>query len=221
MATAGNEVSFVHDDLTKRQREIMDFITAETKRRGYPPSVREIGKAVGLRSSSTVHGHLTRLEEKGYLRRDPARPRAIEVLKPRSLQRQAPVTAPGRATVEVPLVGQVTAGQPILAVENVEDTFPLPYDLVREDDVFMLRVKGDSMIGAGIHDGDKVIVRKQDYAQNGDIVVVLLEDEATVKRFYHENTHIRLQPEHPNLEPIITRDAKVLGKVIGLFRRIR
>ncbi|HLS89585.1 MAG TPA: transcriptional repressor LexA [Sphingobacteriaceae bacterium] len=220
MAT-GNEVSYVYEDLTKRQREIMDFITEETERRGYPPSVREIGKAVGLRSSSTVHGHLTRLEEKGYLRRDPARPRAIEVLKPRPVRRRSHAPVPSRGTVEVPIVGQVTAGQPILAVENIEDTFPLPYDLVREDNVFMLRVRGDSMIGAGIHDGDMVVVRKQDHAQNGDIVVVLLEDEATVKRFYHENTHIRLQPEHPNLEPIITRDAKVLGKVIGLFRRIR
>lgn len=206
--------------LTPRQKKIMEFIAGEIRRKGYPPSVREIGKAVGLRSSSTVHGHLTRLEEKGYLRRDPARPRAIEVLKPASWPEPDPISHLGRRLVAVPVVGKVTAGEPILAVENIEESYALPYELVQDQPVFMLRVQGDSMIEAGISAGDKVIVRRQQHAQNGDIVVALLEDEATVKRFFQEDDHIRLQPEHPTMTPIITRDAQVLGKVIGLFRRI-
>lgn len=212
------------EDLTPRQHEIMEFITAETQLKGYPPSVREIGAAVGLRSSSTVHGHLTRLERKGYLRRDPARPRALEILRPVPPGGLQKTVASGdsrdRQMTQVPIIGQVTAGTPILAVENYEDSFPLPYDLVRDEPVYMLRVRGDSMVDAGIHDGDKVVVRQQDHAQNGDIVVVMLEDEATVKRFFHEGTHVRLQPENPRLAPIITQEAQILGKVIGLFRRL-
>lgn len=203
--------------LTRRQRQIYDYIKGQIRARGYPPSVREIGEAVGLRSSSTVHGHLNRLEEKGYIRRDPTKPRAIEIVG-ESLYPTPSLD--DRRLVHVPLVGQVTAGTPILAVENIEDHLPFSRDLVGDDDVFMLRVRGDSMIEAGILDGDHVIVRRQDAASNGEIVVALLEDEATVKRFYRENDHVRLQPENRFMEPIITRDVRILGKVIGLFRRL-
>lgn len=199
--------------LTQRQRQILDFIKRQTREKGYPPSVREIGEAVGLSSSSTVHGHLARLEEKGFLRRDPTKPRAIEVLDDddRAVQHHR--------LVSVPLVGRVTAGEPILAVENIEDYIPLPRDLAGGDGTYLLSVRGDSMIGAGIHDGDLVIVRPQASADNGDIVVAMLEDEATVKRFFKEKTGVRLQPENPLLEPIRARQVTVLGKVIGLFRR--
>lgn len=198
--------------LTPRQREILDYIRKEIRERGYPPSVREIGEATGLSSSSTVHGHLARLEEKGFLRRDPDKPRAIEVTGERQLRQQR--------LVSIPLVGRVTAGQPILAIENVEETYALPYDFVRGDSVFMLRVEGESMINAGIFDGDLVMVRSQESADNGDIVVALLGDEATVKRFFHEGDQVRLQPENTNMAPIYSRDVRVLGKVIGLYRRM-
>lgn len=198
--------------LTPRQREILDFIGSQIRERGYPPSVREIGEAIGLSSSSTVHGHLARLEEKGLLRRDPDKPRAIEVTGERQLRRQRLVT--------VPLVGKVTAGEPILAVENIEETYALPYDLVRGDSVFMLRVQGDSMIDAGINDGDLVLVRQQSSARNGDIVVALLGEEATVKRFFHDGDSIRLQPANPAMKPIVTREVEVLGKVVGLYRSL-
>ena len=199
------------EDLTRRQREILHYIKASIRERGYPPSVREICEAVGLRSTSTVHAYLARLEQKGYIRRDPTKPRAIEVLD----------EADARArTVTVPLVGQVTAGQPILAVENIEDVLPLPAELVPEGEVFALRVRGDSMIGAGILDGDYVIVRRQEAAENGDIVVALLDEEATVKRFFRERDCIRLQPENPAMEPIRVREARILGKVVALLRRM-
>jgi repressor LexA len=198
--------------LTPRQREILDYIGKEIRERGYPPSVREIGEAVGLSSSSTVHGHLARLEEKGFLRRDPDKPRAIEVTGERQLRQQR--------LVSVPLIGRVTAGEPILAVENIEETYALPYDWARGDSVFMLRVQGDSMIGAGIMDGDLVLVRQQAAARNGDIVVALMGEEATVKRFFHEGDRVRLQPENPALQPIVTRDVQVLGKVVGLYRSV-
>lgn len=200
-------------DLPPRQQEILEFIARHVRARGYPPSVREIGKAVGLKSSATVHGYLNRLERAGFIRRDPTKPRTIEILG--GGLRPAP-----DGVVAVPVLGRVTAGAPVLAVENVDDTFPLPADLVRGQEVFMLRVRGDSMIGAGIHDGDQVIVRRQNHADDGDIVVALLGDEATVKRFFRENGRVRLQPENPRLEPIITREVNVLGKVIGLFRRL-
>jgi repressor LexA len=174
--------------------------------------VREIGEAIGLSSSSTVHGHLARLEEKGYLRRDPDKPRAIEITGERQLRLQR--------TVIVPLVGRVTAGEPILAVENIEDTYALPHDLVQSESAFMLRVEGDSMIGAGISDGDMVIVRPQETARNGDVVVALLGDEATVKRYFREGDHVRLQPENPAHHPILTRDVSILGIVVGLYRRL-
>jgi repressor LexA len=198
--------------LTNRQKQILDFIKRQTRDRGYPPSVREIGEAVGLNSSSTVHGHLARLEEKGYLRRDPTKPRAIEVLQDddRAVQRHR--------LVSVPLVGRVTAGQPILAVENIEDYVPLPRDMAGGEGIFLLSVRGESMIGAGIHDGDLIIVRPQASADNGDIVVALLDDEAKVKRYYREKKGVRLQPENPAMDPIVTKDVVILGKVIGLFR---
>lgn len=198
------------DGLTNRQRQVLEFIRKEIDDKGYPPSVREIGEAIGLSSSSTVHGHLARLEEKGFLRRDPTKPRAIEVLD----------GIPRKRVVPVPIVGQVTAGQPILAVENIEDHFPLPADFVRDETAFFLRVRGDSMIEAGILDGDFVLVRPQPTAQNGDIVVALLDDEATVKRFFRENGCVRLQPENQLLEPIIVQHVTILGRVIGLVRRL-
>ncbi len=204
-------------ELTERQREVLEFIKERVRRKGYPPSVREIGEAVGLRSSSTVHGHLRRLESKGYIRRDPTKPRAIEIIDDEP-PAEIPITM--KELVSVPIVGSVTAGQPILAVENIEDYVPLPRDFASDGTTFMLRVKGDSMIQVGILDGDYVIVRQQPDATNGDIVVALLEDEATVKRFYREADHIRLQPENPLYEPIITTDVQILGKVIGVLRRI-
>lgn len=201
-------------ELTDRQKEILDFIKREIRTRGYPPSVREIGEAIGLSSSSTVHGHLARLEEKGLIRRDPTKPRAIEV---HDIDRALPYA--GRL-ISVPVVGRVTAGLPILAVENIEETYPLPVEFARDENAFMLIVRGESMIEAGIFDGDLVLVRQQEVAQNGDIVVAMIDDEATVKRFYKEHGHFRLQPENRYMEPIIVPDVRILGKVIGLFRKM-
>jgi len=199
--------------LTGRQKQILEFIKKQSREKGYPPSVREIGVSVGLSSSSTVHGHLARLEEKGYIHRDPSKPRAIEILDDdgRTIQRHR--------LVSVPLIGRVTAGEPILAVQNIEDYIPLPRDLAGGEGTFLLSVRGDSMIGAGIYDGDLVIVRPQPSADNGDIVVALLEEEATVKRYFREKNAVRLQPENPTMEPIVAKNVSVLGKVIGLFRR--
>lgn len=201
----------MYSDLSERQKAILSFIKKEIKTRGYPPAVREIGEAVGLSSSSTVHSHLNHLESKGYIKRDPTKPRAIEVVDFNAYSQSD--------IVNIPVLGRVTAGEPILAFENYEESFPLPLDFVKTDNVFMLTVKGDSMVNAGILDGDLVIVKKDSTARNGEIVVALLEDEATVKRFYREKDHIRLQPENDNYEPIITRDVSILGKVIGLVRR--
>ncbi|WP_316568583.1 transcriptional repressor LexA [Neobacillus sp. YIM B06451] len=202
--------------ISKRQQEILDYIKSEVKRKGYPPSVREIGEAVGLASSSTVHGHLERLEMKGLIRRDPTKPRAIEILEADEAY------IPKVRVVNVPVVGRVTAGQPITAVENVEEYFPLPETMVPSDEqVFMLEIMGESMIEAGILDGDYVIVKQQKTANNGDIVVAMTEeDEATCKRFYKEKDYIRLQPENPTMEPIILREVSILGKVIGVYRSI-
>jgi repressor LexA len=205
--------------LSHRQQAIMDFIRANVKEKGYPPSVREIGEAVGLASSSTVHGHLERLQAKGYLRRDPTKPRAIELLEnePERLHTVVPI----QTAVLAPIIGKVTAGLPITAIENIEDYFPLPKSMVRDEDVFLLTVQGESMIEAGIHDGDYVIVRKQEVARNGDIVVAMTEDdEATVKRFYRERDHIRLQPENASMEPMLYSNVSILGKVIGVFRTL-
>lgn len=201
----------MQNDLNKRQQAILEFIQQSINRKGYPPSVREIGKAVGLSSSSTVHGHLNQLEDKGYIRRDPSKPRAIEVLNGDLLAKKM---------VHIPLVGRITAGNPILAFENIEDTFPLPLDLVGNNDVFMLTVSGESMIEAGILDSDYLIVKKQNIANNGDIIVALIGEEATVKRFYKEKDRIRLQPENKYMSPIYTDEVTILGKVIGLYRNI-
>ncbi|PLR77113.1 repressor LexA [Bacillus sp. V3-13] len=203
--------------LSKRQQDILAFIKEEVKKKGYPPSVREIGEAVGLASSSTVHGHLARLESKGLIRRDPTKPRAIEILE---LDEAANI--PQVNVRNVPIVGKVTAGLPITAVENVEEFFPLPERLAPADDpVFMLEVMGDSMIEAGILDGDYVIVKQQQTANNGDIVVAMTEeDEATVKRFFKEKDFFRLQPENSTMEPIILRNVSILGRVIGVYRHI-
>ncbi|HHT01125.1 MAG TPA: transcriptional repressor LexA [Firmicutes bacterium] len=197
--------------LTKRQKQILAFIQEQIRVKGYPPSVREIGAAVGLTSSSTVHGHLQKLEEKGVLRRDATKPRAMELL----------VETPPPKQYLVPVIGEVTAGQPITAVENIIDYFPIPRDMARYgQDLFILKVRGNSMVEAGILDGDLVIVRQQPTAQNGEIVVALLEDEATVKRFFREDGYVRLQPENPVFAPILTRDVQILGKVVGVFRQI-
>ncbi|NLK96979.1 transcriptional repressor LexA [Defluviitalea saccharophila] len=195
-----------------KQKEILEYLKKEIKAKGYPPSVREICDAVNLKSTSTVHGHLNRLEKKGMIRRDPTKPRAIEILDDTFYEIR-------HELVNVPIVGNVTAGQPILAVENIEDYFPLPVEYVKNDTVYMLHVQGDSMIEAGIFNNDLVLVRKQSSAENGDIVVAMIEDSATVKRFFREKDHIRLQPENPAMNPIIVRDVTILGKVIGLFRK--
>lgn len=202
-------------ELTKRQRQILDFIRAEIHRRGFPPSVREIGEAVGLSSSSTVHSHLAALETKGFIRRDPSKPRALEVLDYRDTDRGIDY---GEVQA-LPVVGAVAAGEPILAAENIEQTLPLPAEFAR-DSTFILRIKGDSMIEAGILDGDFVVVRQQSTATNGDIVVAMLDEEATVKRFFREADRVRLQPENAALEPIYARDVTILGKVTALFRRV-
>lgn len=199
--------------LSARQKEILRYIKDTLRAKGYPPSVREIGESVGLSSSSTVHSHLAKLEELGFIKRDPTKPRAIDVLD------EAPWRQ--KAMTPVPLVGRVTAGQPILAVENIEETYPLPTELVGDDNVFMLTVQGESMVNAGILDGDLVLVREQSTARNGEIVVALLDgEEATVKRFFREKDHVRLQPENDYMEPILTRDVSILGKVVGVFRKI-
>jgi repressor LexA len=200
--------------LTTRQKQILKYIKDSLRSKGYPPSVREIGEAVGLSSSSTVHSYLSKLESMGFIRRDPTKPRAIDVLE-EAPWRQKQITP-------VPLVGRVTAGEPILAVENIEETYPFPTELVGDNDTFMLAVKGTSMIDAGILDGDYVLVRSQNTARNGDIVVALIdEEEATVKRFFKEKDYIRLQPENSSMEPICSRNVSILGKVIGVFRQLQ
>lgn len=204
-------------ELTKRQSEIYQFIKHIVQTKGYPPSVREIGLAVGLASSSTVHGHLSRLEEKGYIKRDPTKPRAIEITE------TVGENINQENTIHVPVIGKVTAGIPITAVENVEEYFPLPahFTSTHNSNIFILDVIGDSMIEAGILDGDKVIVRSQSIAENGDIIVAMTEDDdATVKRFYKEETRYRLQPENSTMEPIYLDNVTVLGKVVGLFREM-
>ena len=205
-------------DLTKRQQEIFDFIKRYSAKYGYPPTVRDIGKAVGLASSSTVHAHLSNLERIGLLRRDPTKPRALELLDRMGAGVQAGVQTflqPG-----LPLVGQVAAGQPIVAEENIEEYIQTPAFAGGEDGEFLLRVRGESMVDAGIIEGDLVVVHSQDHAQDGEIVVALVGEEATVKRFFQESDHVRLQPENATMEPIRSRDVRVLGKVVGLMRNI-
>lgn len=200
-------------DLTKRQKEIFDFIRKYAAKTGYPPTVREIGKAVGLHSSSTVHAHLSNLEKLGLVRRDPSKPRAIELL----FDKAKKTISPGNG---LPLVGQVAAGAPILAEENIDEYLEIPDVIGGEDGDYILQIRGESMRDAGILEGDYVIVRPSDDADNGEIVVALIGEEATVKRIYREKDHIRLQPENEEMEPILTTEARVLGKVVGVFRKV-
>lgn len=200
--------------ITDKQREILEYIRETILAKGYPPAVREICEAVHLKSTSSVHSHLETLEKNGYIRRDPTKPRTIEIL-------DDDFALTRREMVNVPVVGTVAAGQPILANENIEDYMPIPVEMLPNKEVFMLKVKGESMIEAGIFNNDKVIVAKQSTANNGDMVVALVEDSATVKTFYKENGHIRLQPENASMDPIIVNDVQILGKVIGLFRMMR
>jgi repressor LexA len=202
-------------DLTKRQQEIFDFIKRYSAKYGYPPTVRDIGKAVGLASSSTVHAHLSNLERIGLLRRDPSKPRAIELLD-RAVEGVKNIVRPDG----LPLVGAVAAGQPVLAEENIEEYVTVPKIAGGEDGEYVLRVRGESMKDIGIMEGDFVVVRRQEDAQDGEIVVALVGEEATVKRFFREDDHIRLQPENSTMEPIRSREVKVLGRVVGLFRKV-
>jgi repressor LexA len=198
-------------NLTKRQKEIFEFVKRYSAKHGYPPTVRDIGKAIGLTSSSTVHAHLANLEKLGLLKRDPSKPRALELLVDRA---RAAVTG------AVPVVGQVAAGQPVLAEENIEEYVQIPELAGGDEGEFVLRINGESMRDAGIYDGDHVVVRRQDTASDGDIVVALVGDDATVKRFFKESDHVRLQPENGAMEPIRAPDAQVIGKVVGVLRRV-
>lgn len=198
--------------ISAKQQEILDYIKSEILHKGYPPAVREICEAVHLKSTSSVHSHLETLEKNGYIRRDPTKPRAIEIVDDSfNLSRHE--------IVNVPIVGTVTAGQPILAIENIEGYFPLLSDDMPRSETFMLKVKGESMINAGIFNGDLILVEKQSTAENGEIVVALIDDSATVKTFYKEKNHFRLQPENDTMEPIIVDQVEILGKVRGLYRR--
>ena len=197
-------------DLSSSQQKIYEYILSETEQKGYPPSVREICAAVGLKSTSTVHGHLKRLESRGYIRRDLTKPRAIEILE----------SGAKKQAVNIPLVGKVTAGEPITAIENIEEHFALPVQIIGKGEHFLLNVKGESMIDAGILNGDFIIVRKQESCENGEIIVALIDDEATVKTFYKESGHIRLQPQNETMEPIIVENCEIMGKVVGLVRKM-
>ena len=210
-------------DLNKRERAILKFIEKQINEKGYPPSVREIGKAGGLSSTATVHGYLAKLTKKGYIKKEDQKGRTLRVLKGGLADNEKPSPKPlynGRELVDVPVIGKITAGAPILAVENVTDTFPIPIDFVGNSESFMLTVRGESMIEAGILDGDYILVKRQNSARNGQIVVALIEDEATVKTFYKEKDYIRLQPENSTMDPIIVPDCKILGVVGGVFRKL-
>ncbi|HJD47672.1 MAG TPA: transcriptional repressor LexA [Candidatus Mediterraneibacter norfolkensis] len=197
--------------ISKKQKEILEYIKSQILERGYPPAVREICEAVNLKSTSSVHSHLETLEKNGYIHRDPTKPRAIEILDDAfNLTR--------REMVNVPIVGRVAAGEPILAQENIENYFPIPTEFMPNNPTFLLKVKGESMINAGILDGDMVLVEQTSYASNGDMVVALIEDGATVKTFYREEGVFRLQPENDTMDPIIVQELTILGKVIGVFR---
>ncbi|MDY2589926.1 MAG: transcriptional repressor LexA [Agathobacter sp.] len=197
--------------ISDKQREILEFMKNEILNKGYPPTVRDICEAVNLKSTSSVHSHLETLEKNGYIHRDPTKPRAIEIIDDNfNLTR--------REVVNVPLIGQVAAGEPILAEENIENYFPVPAEFMPNEQSFMLKVKGESMINVGIFDGDSILVKEQNTARNGDIVVALIDDSSTVKTFYKEDGHIRLQPENDTMDPIIVEDCTILGKVFGVFR---
>ena len=211
------------DSLNKREKAILKYIEKQIKTNGYPPSVREIGKAVGLKSTATVHGYLRALQEKGYIQKEEQKGRTLKLLKGGVLENQQTLDKRlynGKELVDVPVIGKITAGEPILAVENVTDTFPIPIDFVGNSESFMLTVRGESMIEAGILNGDYILVKKQNTANNGEIVVALIGEEATVKTFYKEKDHIRLQPENSTMDPIIVPTCEILGKVAGVFRKI-
>lgn len=200
--------------ISAKQQEILEYIKDEILHKGYPPAVREICQAVNLKSTSSVHSHLETLEKNGYIRRDPTKPRAIEIMDDTfNLKR--------REMVNVPILGNVAAGEPLFAEENIEDYFPIPAEMVPNSEVFMLHVRGESMINVGILDGDNVLVQQQSTAKDGEMVVALVEDSATVKTFYKEDGYIRLQPENDTMEPIIVPDCQILGKVFGIFRFLR
>lgn len=211
------------NELNKREKAILRFIEKQVKEKGYPPSVREIGKAVGLSSTATVHTYLTSLAQKGYIKKENQKGRTLKLLKG-GLEGQQKIedkeVYTSKEMVDVPIIGKVAAGLPLLAVENVVDTFPIPLDFVGNSESFMLIVRGESMIEAGILDGDYILVKKQETARNGEMVVALIEDEATVKTFYKEENYIRLQPENSTMDPIIVPDCKILGKVAGVFRKM-
>jgi repressor LexA len=208
------EIHMAYGKISEKQREILEYIKKEILNKGYPPTVRDICEAVHLKSTSSVHSHLETLEKNGYIRRDPTKPRAIEIVDENfNLTR--------REVVNVPMVGRVAAGEPILAVENIDSYFPIPAEFMPNSQSFMLKVKGESMINAGIFDGDNIIVEQCSDARNGDMVVALVDDSATVKTFYKEDGHIRLQPENDSMDPIIVPDCQILGKVFGVFRLLR
>lgn len=210
-------------ELNRREKAILKFIEKQVDEDGYPPSVREICKAVGLNSTATVHGYLGRLAEKGYIKKEDQKGRTLRLIKNadnKEIKKEDKSFYSGKEMVEVPVIGKITAGEPILAVENVTDTFPIPIDFVGNCESFMLTVRGESMIEAGILNGDYILVKKQNVANNGEIVVALIGDEATVKTFYKEKDHIRLQPENSTMEPIIVPNCEILGKVAGVFRKM-
>ena len=210
-------------ELNKREKAILKFIQKNVETKGYPPSVREIGKAVGLSSTATVHSYLAKLTEKGYIKKENQKGRTLRLLKGsdnKEIVKENKNYYTGREMVEVPVIGKITAGEPILAVENVTDTFPIPIDFVGNSESFMLTVRGESMIEAGILNGDYILVKRQNTANNGEIVVALIGDEATVKTFYKEKDHIRLQPENSTMDPIIVPNCEILGKVAGVFRKM-
>lgn len=198
--------------ITQKQSDILEFIKSELLSKGYPPTVRDICNAVNLKSTSSVHAHLETLEKNGYIRRDPTKPRAIEIIDEN-------FSLTGREIVNVPIVGRVAAGEPLLATQNIENYFPIPMEFMPNNDVFILEVKGESMINVGIFEGDWIVVEKKNTARNGEIIVALVDNSATVKTFYKEDGHIRLQPENDTMDPIIVPDCKILGKVISLYRR--
>ena len=210
------------EELNKREKAILKFIEKQVKEKGYPPSVREIGKAVGLSSTATVHGYIEKLTQKGYIKKEDQKGRTLKLLKGGLTESEPEQKSfySGREMVDVPVIGKISAGAPILAVENVVDTFPIPIDFVGNSESFMLTVKGESMIEAGFLNGDYILIKSQETARNGEIVVALIEDEATAKTFYKENGHIRLQPENSTMDPIIVPDCKILGKVAGVFRKM-
>lgn len=200
-------------ELTENQEKVLNYIREEVYSKGYPPSVREICSALGFKSTSTVHAHISALEKKGILRKDPTKPRALEIVEDSKTRREI---------ISVPIIGEVAAGEPILAVENVVDTFPLPLEYIKSNkELFMLEVKGESMIGAGINSGDYLIVESTPIANNGDIVIALIEDSSTVKRFYREDNRIILRPENPTMQDIVLDDCTILGRAIGLFRSMK